>query len=129
MRKFLIFVAAGLLLIAVKVYSNGLRPFYTYGEYSYFTERDEEIKSDRFRLIKGYDKLLVSGMDAANKIISELNAREVFSEKLDGVTVRYYYSPYMGRSVTVKNKKVSLMVAEKSDGSAVLGAPLIKGCY
>ena len=128
-RRFFIFIAAGLLLISLRVYSNGLRPFHGYGEYSYFTESDEEIISDGFRLIKGYDRLTVKGADNAKKIIAELNAREIFSEKLDGVTVRYYYSPYMGRSVTVNNRRVSLMTAQKSDGTVILGAPLIKGCY
>lgn len=128
-RRFFIFIAAGLLLISLRVYSNGLRRFHDFGEYSYFSSRDEEIYSDAFRLVKGYDKLSVCNADHAERIISDLNATEIFSERLNDVVVKYYYSPYMGRSVTVKNKRVSLMTAQRSDGTVILGAPLLKGCY
>ena len=126
-RKFLAFIAVGLLLLSGRFYSNGLSKYAQLGEYCVFSAGDEQTAHSG-GLVRGYDRLEVDCENKVEQIICDLNATLVKTESAGGVEINYYYSRNMVKKVWLDGEKISFTVAKRK-GKFVLGSPLIKGSY
>lgn len=66
--------------------------------------------------------------DRREEIEARYQAKLLFTEEAAGVTNYYYFSPVLGRGVTLYGHEVNLHVAISSSGTAA-GTPLIFGGY
>lgn len=68
------------------------------------------------------------GIDEAMQALDNLDARLLYKEEFDSLTVLYAYSPRILKSEQLSGRKVNIMVAVGSCGVAI-GSPLLIGSY
>ena len=125
LKRFMAFIAAGLLLVAAKYYPVEIATG-AYGKVEYFNSSDEPVDvGSAYSFIRADCD---GGEDAAKEIINSLKARIVFVERPDGETIYYCHSFKFPKSVKLKGRKINLAVAVRGD-SVAIGSPLLKGCY
>lgn len=116
---FSIFIA----LVAVACYGGTICGITKSGQLSHFTARDEQESGVGFA---SYERIDTRNKEDALSLLSRSDVKVVFSEKVEGVTFYYCYTPNIIKFSTVEGNKINLCIALKSDG-AVIGSPLIKG--
>ena len=125
LKRFMAFIAAGLLLVAAKYYPVEIATG-AYGKAEYFDRSDNRVSSGNAYSFVRADSC--GGEDAAKEILKRLKARIVFVERPEGVTIYYCYSFKFPKSVRLKGRKINLAVAVRGD-SVAIGSPLLKGSY
>ena len=125
LKRFLAFIAAGLLLVAAKYYPSPLISG-KYGKVTYYDDADCEIVEGSAYSFARTD--CTGGEQTAEAIIKDMRATIVFTEFTDGEKIYYCRSPKLPKSVYVRGKKINLAVAVRGDFVAA-GSPLIKGSY
>lgn len=128
MRRFLAFIAVGLLLLSGRFYANGLSRYADYGDYMVFTNADAQTQYDG-GLVRGYDRLELYDANSLEEILDGLGAVLLFTERAENVTIWYYDSSVLTKSVRVNGKRVKIAVAINQSGDVTVGAPIIKGSY
>ena len=68
------------------------------------------------------------GENYALKIVKNLNAKKVFSERVENTVCEYYYTPKIYCFVLIKNKRVNLHVVKSVHGVSV-ATPLVFDGY
>ena len=131
-KRLVLFVAFALLIIALRIFDNGLCSINGQGRYTAFLQNGEEIVYDNIPLFNergAYERIDFSGNTAdAMRFLSEYCASVCFTENASGIEIFYAYSPLISGSVCVHGHAVNLMVA-CSGSSVTVGSPLIKGSY
>lgn len=125
LKRFLAFIAAGLLLVAAKYYPSPLISG-KYGKVIYYNYADCEIVEGSAYSFARTD--CTGGEQTAAAIIKDMRATIVFTEITDGEKIFYCRSPKLPKSVYVRGKKINLAVAVRGDFVAA-GSPLLKGSY
>lgn len=118
-----------MLFCGIRIADRGLMRLSDEGKLTYI-ENGEEVETFDLPVVNrigGYYRFDVAGMSAGDAI-KKLNAKLLWSESLDNVTVYYAYSPYLKSSVFVRGRRVNLMLAESAAGLAA-GTPLLKGSF
>ena len=129
MKRFLFLLAVIMLFCGIRIADRGLLRLADEGKLTY-SENGEEVQTFDLPVINridGYYRFDVAGISAA-EAIKKLNAKLLWSESFDNVTVYYAYSPYLKSSVFVRGRQVNLMLAAREDRLAA-GTPLLKGSY
>ncbi len=70
----------------------------------------------------------IYGANYALKTVKSLNAKMVFSERVDNIVCEYYYTPKIYCFILIKNKRVNLHVVKSVHGVAV-ATPLVFDGY
>lgn len=125
LKRFIAFIAAGLLLVAAKYYPSPLISG-KYGKVIYYDDADCEIVEGSAYSFARTD--CTGGEQTAAAIIKDMRATIVFTEITDGEKIFYCRSPKLPKSVYVRGKKINLAVVVRGDFVAA-GSPLIKGSY
>lgn len=117
LKRFIIFIAVGLMLLGTKLYPSELQ------KSAYDMNGDYTALSGRF------ERAEFSGdMDFAIKLIEKMCAEVVFTEQAADTEILYCYTRKIGVSKTVAHKKINLVVAV-ANGYVRAGSPLLKGSY
>ena len=125
LKRFLAFIAAGLILIAARFYPHALMS----GEYGppVFYDCADEITLDGDAY--SYCRVETTGGDSkARYLIKSLGAEVLFVERPDGETIYYCFSRAFPRSITIYGRKVNLAVAVRGDAVTAM-TPTLKGSY
>lgn len=126
LKRFIAFVAVGLLLIVSRLYPSELAQREYMGKYTAFGANDRPIE---FISKASYERLDFEGDDKkAKKFIEDLRAEILFTETPEGVTIYYCYTRKIPKYKLVGHVKVNLVVAVSAGGVSV-GSPLLKGSY
>ena len=125
LKRFLAFIAAGLLLVAAKYYPTDIA-LGKYGDVTYYDGFDRETFSGSTYSFVRAD--CTGGENAAESIIKDMRATIVLTEMTDGEKIYYCRSPKLPKSVCVRGRKINLTIAVRGDFVAT-GSPLLKGGY
>lgn len=125
LKRFLAFIAAGLLIVAAKYYPTDIM-LGKYGDVTYYDRLDREtFASSAYSFVRAD---CIGGENAAEAIIKDMRATIVFAEFTEDEKIYYCRSPRLPESVCVRGKKINLTVAVRDDFVAA-GSPLLKGSY
>lgn len=125
LKRFMAFVAVGLLLIAARFYPNALERA-KIGKTVYYDTNDNVTEiADAYSYCRAETD---GGEEKVVEITNLLHATVLFTEEPDGERIFYCFSPLLPRNVRVNGKKVNLTIALRGD-AVVAGTPLIKGSY
>ncbi len=126
LKRFIAFIAVGLLLIGCRLYPSELARSEYVGKYTMFGADDNQTEES---LKSIYERLDFDGNDEqAEKFIEDMHAKILFVEQIEGITIYYCYTRKIPKSKLVGGVKVNLVVAT-SDGKISVGSPLLKGSY
>lgn len=125
LKRFMAFVAVGLLLVAARFYPSALERAKIgntvyYGTGDNVTECADAYAYCRVETDGGEEKVV--------EIINRLRATVLFTEEPEGERIFYCFSPLLPRTERVNGKKINLTIALRGD-VVVAGTPLIKGSY
>lgn len=124
-KRFMAFIAAGLLLIAAKYYPTDLQTG-VFGQPVYFDEADRPVAyGSAYSFVRADCE---GGQSEAARIMKKLRTEIKFVEKPEGETIYYCYSPRFARSVVIGVRKVNLAVVVRGNNVTV-ASPLPKGGY
>lgn len=124
-KRFMAFIAVGLLLIAARYYPSALERA-GYGETVYYGSDDKIIGyADAYAYCRTD---MTGGEETAKRIMKDMRAVLLFTENPDGEIIYYCFTPLLPRFEIVNGRKINLAIAVR--GTAVTaGTPLIKGSY
>lgn len=92
-----------------------------------FFSTDEKYRFYRFSNISG-QSLLTEDKNYVDNFLKDRDCKILFTETVDGIVLKYYYTPKISGYRSINGKKVNVQTAEK-DGKFTLGTPLIYGGY
>ncbi len=121
-----------LIPLCAPVFSDGEGIYsVTYGgESSGITESFPTYKMKKFYDFNDIDgqSLYTKNGEYVEKFLKENGCELMFSETIDGLIVRYYYTPKISVYRSVNDKKVNIQTV-KNEENFTIGSPMIYGGY
>jgi len=131
-KRIAVFAAVALILIGVRLFDNGLPGFIGSGVYTAYGAGDREIVRDYVPALNArgcYERIdTPGGVRDAEALLEKMNARLLYTERLEDITIFYAYCPRISVREKTSFGDVNVMIAV-SGGKMAVGSPLLKGAY
>lgn len=131
-KRIAVFAAVALIMIGIRLFDNGLPGFIDKGVYTVFGAGDKEIVYGGVPALNArgsYERIdTPGGVRDAEALLDSMNARVLYTERLEDITIFYAYCPRISAREKTSFGYVNVMIAV-SGGKMAVGSPLLKGAY